>query len=741
MHRLARLLAAVSLLVTCAPKQSEETLATLRLAYDEEPPEPGDSIVLEHNLPWTMACNEQRTIVVRMRNSGGTNWGTGGYKLGAFPNLGDFSGPSFVSLPHAVPMNQDVTFQFQLRAPSSATNEASRWAMFRVVGQQFFGEVAEREIDVQCSGEDFHATVEHDTFPSTVGCGETFDVSARFSNSGTAIWHPEELVALGATDDDDPFAHSTRAPIEHAVHPGDRYTFHMTFTAPPGPANYQSDWRMVRDAGGPWFEQTLRRNIGVSCEPLHDASVVTWTMPDSISCMAHFSIQVTVHNTGTTTWASQGYELRMIPGSTPLGELVIPFPPGVAVLPEHHHTFTVVLHGPAPTGYYPIGYQLYNRHREAFFGGTVQKQLHSTCENKASVVVEESLATEVGCGRPYPVRIRMKNSGLAPWTRSGGFALGNPFGSAAFEPHTTRVELPPDVSVLTNGEHTFDFMLTAPANPGNGHLMSWRMTQPGDRDFFGQGVSKEVNVVCAQNVADLVRFDLPERMTCGDVYPGRITFKNMGSATWLRQFEYRLGAVGGSDKFGPAFVEMPGDVYIGPGETYTHAFDLVAPYEKGTFVSDWQLKQGGQSFGPVVERAVELDCPIHGAKLLSVQPPPRDSCEPEVDVLVTMRNEGLRTWGVDLGTHRDVFSLSETGPESGFAFVRQIFLPDGLRVPPGGKHTFSVRMRRTEQQHPGITNTWWRMLVNRGTGDRIDAGPGTPFGATVRVRVPRTCRN
>ena len=63
------LVAALGLLAACTARSSDdhdEHFGSVQLAYEDEPPDPGDSMVLAHNLPETMACGETRDIVVRM---------------------------------------------------------------------------------------------------------------------------------------------------------------------------------------------------------------------------------------------------------------------------------------------------------------------------------------------------------------------------------------------------------------------------------------------------------------------------------------------------------------------------------------------------------------------------------------------------------------------------------------------------------------------------------------------------
>jgi hypothetical protein len=325
------------------------------------------------------------------------------------------------------------------------------------------------------------------------------NVGARTRNTGNEDWLPQEGLALGAVGNDDPFAPTTRVPIQNTVtHNGGVYAFLMTFRAPAGPGDFDTDWRMVRDGGGPWFGQTFARTISVSCETPVDNAEVSWDLNETVACSDHPTVHVHVHNVGTTTWRSwgnyQGYSLALAPGSTPLADPFHTFPPNLEVPPDGHYTFTVVFHAPPSPDQYPSAAP--TTRTDTPTSGKSSNESHSTCNPDDAVVANEMLATEVGCGRPYPVHIRMRNTGLNTWTREAGYALGNSFGSLAFTPPTSRVQLPPNVSVLRSGEVDFDFLLTAPFDPSPFHQMSWRMVHGGNTAFFGNGVSKTVNVHC-----------------------------------------------------------------------------------------------------------------------------------------------------------------------------------------------------------------------------------------------------
>jgi hypothetical protein len=496
---------------------------------------------------------------------------------------------------------------------------------------------------------------------------------------------------------------------------------------------------MVHDDGGPWFGDVLRRTISVSCEPGVDAAEVSASMPNPVACMDHITAQVHVRNVGTTTWRSpgdaHGYYLGLTPDSVPIAEFYTPFPSGVSVAPGQSYTFSVSMHAPAPPDGYYVAFQMINRDRNQFFGERSGQTLTVSCTQDNARLIDMPIPTQVGCGLSYPLRVVMKNTGLSTWSASSLYRLGNANGSTAFKPPTQRIELPPGVLVAPGAEVAFDKLFSAPAVPGT-YVQAWQMLKEGD-SWFGETGLKVVEVSCQPDVAEATDVNLPTTMGCGQSYPASITMKNMGSANWLNFYGYKLGAVGGSDPFGPPLVEMPIDAAAQPGDSYTFRFAMVAPYRSETLRSDWQMQHGTTPFGPVVARDVQVECPALGARIVAVEQLGRGTCEPEVEYRVTVRNGGTRAWGADVGIQHDRYALSEAGPPNPFAMIREVPVPDGKVVAPGNTYDFSVRVQRPTSSDPPRA-IFFRMSMTPGGVTRLTGGP-RKFGATARIRPPRPC--
>jgi hypothetical protein len=734
-----RVMCALGLLLAgCTAPTGDEGLGFLRLADEEDP---DDALVMWHTIPTQMDCGEERQVVVGMLNYSNHVWEPGPYFLRAWQGPGPFQAPTQVELPHEVPSGETYAFSFPLRAPSSPIPEGAN-SSWRMYGQgHWFGDIAADDPDeatrVSCPEPEDNANIISTSFPTNVGCNEEFDVDVGYKNTGTSLW---TTGAYRLEHADDPFQGPARVELDGNVLPLHTTNFHMTLRAPPGPVEGAvAAWNMVSDQSGP-FGSPLRMPINVSCEPLVDAVEISQDIPGSVQCGEHFIVHVRVHNVGTTTWrttdsGAHGYYLELTPDSVPLGELRYLFPPGVTVEPDESYTFNVSLHSPPnPAGYY-IAFRMFNRDRNQPFGNPSGRTFQSTCHEQNSQVVDYSLGQQVVCGQPYPMRIKMLNTGLLPWSREAQYRLKNTT-NLPFYPWTPYLYMDSGVVVQPGQSYEFLATLTAPYQPGY-HWHGWQMVGWTDVPF-GEPLVRYVEVLCEEDAAEPATYNLPDELQCGQAYGASITYKNVGFGVWANQYGHKLGTVGGGNPFGPATIPMPGGPVL-PGGSKSFQFNMVGPYTPpGRYPNDWTMLRNSTEFGIPVEHDVELHCSPLDAHLVAVASADVENCEPEVDLFVSVRNTGFKTWGARPGMKPDKFALVQTGEQSQFALTDPVLLPDDVKVPPGKVYTFKVRFRRAPSE-PRRVPSWWRMQIERMGGDRLDGLGPELFGQSVRIQVPRVC--
>lgn len=124
----------------------------------------------------------------------------------------------------------------------------------------------------------------------------------------------------------------------------------------------------------------------------------------------------------------------------------------------------------------------------------------------------------------------------------------------------------------------------------------------------------------APDDAVVTAVDLPSTLRCGQTYQVSVTMQNSGSSTWTEADEYRLGAVGDSDDLnGPGRVLLPDGLSIVSGDSYNFVFNLKAPSEPRTYVTDWQMVHERVAwFGGTAASQVTVTC--EPAQLESIDP-------------------------------------------------------------------------------------------------------------------------
>lgn len=110
---------------------------------------------------------------------------------------------------------------------------------------------------------------------------------------------------------------------------------------------------------------------------------------------------------------------------------------------------------------------------------------------------------------------------------------------------------------------------------------------------------------------EIVSDTFPAVMETGHPYTVSITLRNRG-VLWTEARQIRLGAVGDHDPFTTATRQtISGEV--GPGQTYTFTFNIVAPNAGGTYTTDWRMVRDGYTwFGPTLSKTYEIVGPPDG---------------------------------------------------------------------------------------------------------------------------------
>lgn len=199
---------------------------------------------------------------------------------------------------------------------------------------------------------------------------------------------------------------------------------------------------------------------------------------------------------------------------------------------------------------------------------------------------------------------------------------------------------------------------------------------------------------------------IPTTMVVGEKYTVNLTFKNMGTITWTRSGQVRLGSQNPQDNLNWGFgrVDLKGTDSIATDQSKTFTFTVTAPTIPGTYNFQWQmLKEGVTWFGEkstnVVVNVIRLD---YDADYISRNVPTTMYAGATYDVSLTFKNMGSTTW-----KPVDQVKLGSQAPQDNMIWGRaRVYLQN--EVPSGQNKTFTFTV--TAPINPGIYNFQWQML-------------------------------
>src|SRR5262245_61212563 len=105
------------------------------------------------------------------------------------------------------------------------------------------------------------------TVPAQMTADQSYSVSVRMRNTGTAVWTAAESYRIGSVNPiDNEVWGFKRVAVPGDVAPGAEGTFTFALKAPRTPGEYNFQWRMVQD-GVAWFgEETPNVSVSVGGE-------------------------------------------------------------------------------------------------------------------------------------------------------------------------------------------------------------------------------------------------------------------------------------------------------------------------------------------------------------------------------------------------------------------------------------------------------------------------------------------
>ena len=109
----------------------------------------------------------------------------------------------------------------------------------------------------------------------------------------------------------------------------------------------------------------------------------------------------------------------------------------------------------------------------------------------------------------------------------------------------------------------------------------------------------------------ILAVDFPSSLACGESAEVSIEVQNEGWRAWNRSEGYKLGTVDDSDPFytRDTRVWLPEGASVSPGDSWVFEFEITAPEEAGTYVTDWQMvHEAVRWFGESTSLNIDVEC-------------------------------------------------------------------------------------------------------------------------------------
>lgn len=417
---------------------------------------------------------------------------------------------------------------------------------------------------------------------STMVTDQSYSVSVVMSNNGTTTWPAGSTYKLGSKNPND---NSTwqiaRVVVASPVSPGQSYTFNFTIRAPSVTGTYNFQWGMLEEYVE-WFGASSP-NVSVTVAapaPVNNAAYVSHTVPPSMDTGMSYPVEITMKNTGNTTWAAGGnYRIgTQNPSdngnwqtSGPNGNRVIV---GTPVAPGANYTFRFNVTAPAG-GTYNFQWKMVEEFKE-WFGAMTTNSVVNVIGSAPALALNCIATTPTVSPQAASASCALSNPGKAAassiaYSSIPGVTISGPTGYCAAQASCGTV-------LVTTGTSAGTYAGTLTATPNT-----------------GSAASAAINLVVSAplvNNAAFVSQTVSDMMVAGNTYPVTVQMKNTGTTTWPAGAAHRLGSQNPENNLswsvGREGNRIAPEVPVKPNETYTFKFDVTAPAH-GTPNFQWQM--------------------------------------------------------------------------------------------------------------------------------------------------------
>lgn len=356
-----------------------------------------------------------------------------------------------------------------------------------------------------------------------------------------------------------------------------------------------------------------------------------------------------------------------------------------------------------------IGVVFYNAaaYAQTFYGGHFVGQ-----------TVPDQLVTQA----QQSVEVVLKNVGTEAWKADNGVLLAIGEAGLGKSWGIDKVELAADEIVGPGETKTFEFTLSAPAEPGTYHL-SWQLMRAGKPI---PGIHSPVSTIRVDDPHTRAKFVsqlVPDRLAPGERFKVLIQFENAGESSWSDENGFYLGATtaAAESTWGIGNVNLSARDFIAPGQTATFSFEATAPRKAGEYPFEWQLHHDkGRGFGePSPQTVIRVGQPesppisdTFRAEFMSQTVPETMIGGDEYSVALVFKNTGDSPW-----RHGHIALISQEPDNNLTWFINRVELQSGEVIAPGAIKVFSFKVKAPNDA--GHYPFRWRLAdrENRKFGD------------------------
>jgi cysteine-rich repeat protein len=464
--------------------------------------------VVSQNIPLVLAPGATATFQITMQNTGNLVWngGTATFQLTSVnspANLWGITIAGALAANEIIPVGGTRTFTFTVTAPTTPGTYTSAWRMRRQGTQ--FGATAITN-GIQVTGTPItDAAVVSQTIPSIVQPSSTNTFTITMRNSGSTTWTGTNFRLVSVNNPANLWTTLVAGNLasNESILPGFTRTFTFSVTAPFAAGSYDSNWRMEELGGVGLFGDTAT-TLGITVPAIHDAQVVSQTIPSPIEAGFQATFSITMRNSGNAAWNTTNFRLSSVNNPVGLWTTLVAgaLASGESVAPNGTRTFTFTVTAPSTAGEYDSEWSMEENGGIGFFGD-IALTTFVIVERTDATVSSQNIPSRIVAGTQAQFSITMLNSGSPTASWDGPSFMLSSQNTPSGLWGVTSVPLNSGETIAPQSSRTFTFTVTAPATPGL-YDSVWRMEANPGIGFFGQLASTtgiEVTL-CGNNLLD-----------------------------------------------------------------------------------------------------------------------------------------------------------------------------------------------------------------------------------------------